>query len=674
MRPVDYHRRVLSDRLQRPLRAVIAGVCLTGGVLLVLHTASRTGFTPLVEPLLDLLACERRGVLASLVWPSLSALLVLAASWRVGRRLFRSIPEENLAGGLCLVSLIPMFWGGMPPAEYRHLGMILLLLLFVPAPHDARVSLRGLPARARDEWRALDGSLRALLVVGLAGLSWALFGAVAPPMGMDALTYHLGTPAQYLARGSVLPPDATVYYQYTQASEMMALAGLALDPSGVASGLLFSVGLLLAAVSAARVAGALSLSSGVAAAPARVLAFAAIATMPLSAILVAHTKPDPWSLALVLLALRRLLPGACEPHRAGFFLGAAVAVKLTAAYVALPACLWLAWRERRSPRRVAAVAACALAMPGWWFALNLLFAGHLLPQTPFLAAAAGGGAGPGWLMRLARVLAATFLFLDKQIDGPFGPLVAGLALAGAAGVSVRAQGVRLCAGLSLVAAALWFLSGGGSHSYADTGVVRFLLASLGPLLVAGSVILATLLSPRNRPARLLAAALLVAAVASLAVSVMIVERFHRVLPYFTGRMTREQLLAPWLSSFTVLHEGSLLLPTDALVLSVGEPRLFHLGRDARFEVDGTLPPIYEYIHRARHPDPDRLDLYLRSLGYTHILDARDIYARKVARGISPAPPCPLDRIVFEDYLREKTRPISCDQEHGVFLYELLPER
>lgn len=626
---------------------------------------------------------------------ALVAVLVLLAARQAGRRLNGGTLEEDLAFGLLAFSAVPIAWSlaqALGAPLFAPAGFLATALLFVSLARPSALlkDARGLAGAVAATARGGGGLGGMLLALGSLGLAWAFASTLAPPTGMDALNYHLGLGAQYLARGTLMPPEPVVYYLYTQAGEMVNLVTLALDRSGRAANLVNGSAAFLAALAVARTAGELAARKAEgepARALARIAAFAAFATMPMVALLAAHTKPDLLAFALFALGVRRLLPETYSPVRASFLFGGCVAVKLSAAYGVVPAMAWLAWRERRRWTVLAAMAAGVSLLPAYWLLRNIYYFGILVPArgvavVQHAAEAAGGEAVPALLGRIGRVLVATFLFISDGIEGPFGPVVAALGLAAVlALIPGRRTEARLMRDpartnpvpgtLFLVSFTLWFLSGGGSHAYASDGLLRFLFPAFAAGIIAGAPPLASWIAGEARGAvrAVLRGSLVLATCGCLVTSVLILQGHQTFLSYLSGQFTPAQYMAGWLFGYDVHLAADRLLPPRAKLLSIGDSKLFHVHRDARFDVYAEQPRALRILHASGH-DTAAWEAWLEREGFTHLIYTPKEYARRIYFDVAPPAPCASDRAVLDAWLAARARLLAGNDTDEVYLYEL----
>ncbi|RMH55352.1 MAG: hypothetical protein D6679_11825 [Candidatus Hydrogenedentota bacterium] len=606
------------------------------------------------------------------------AFLFLFGARRMGLWLGQADFFFGTAVGLGILSLLPILFHLIGIFSRRMLGAADIVILTIAVISWLKSSFSG---RGKSEGRGeplksaprVSGFRSLLIGLGVFGMAWAFLAALPPPMGMDALTYHLGLPVQYLSRESLSIPNEIVYYRYNQGGEMIFLQSLLWDRSGRAATLFLFGTFLLTALAGATFGGEISdcserenLSDGKRNLTVS-LTFAALATTPLGAILVAHTKPDLLAAFFYLVGLRAAVRN--RTLLAAFLLGSAVSVKVTAAYGVLPAVAYLVFRERKNSGTVLGAVILLCFPAAFWHLRNLFQTGALLPQQTFLWRSVSGQAGAPILFRVARLAGSMLFFLSGQLDGPYGPLLLLLV--------ILSLGVRGAAGIAAFSGAgavvIWFLTGGGSHAYAPGGIARFLYPALVGLVPAGAAVAIRLVE--NAPKRernLFLLAVVFALVVSLSASVKILERYQRLLPYLSGGISEEEYFDHWLSTHRLQSEASGILPEDAKVLSIGEPSLFYLGRNADFTADGDLPEVYRYIHESGH-DPARVSAWVKKKGYTHILDVPREYARKMVLGISPWYPCDRDRLALRKYFHQFCDPVLVDEEHDAVLYRVRPD-
>ncbi len=622
-------------------------------------------------------------------WPSITNLaspvavvLLMGFGARIlGKWIHRGDLEEDILAGLLMLSLVPIInqLSGLRLAPGAWwivlLGLAAMGLLESMKGGDGRRVFQRLEKDAEDS--GLFGVV--FFLPAVLALTWALLPTLAPPAGMDTLTYHLGLPSQYLARGTLAPPDGLVYYQYTQAGEMLALLGLAADETGRASTLLLGLTMVLAAISGGRFAAELAMGSErrsrSTTALARVLGFAAVATMPVALFTVAHGKTDALTIALALAGARRAVTRSSCPYRAAFLLGGAVAAKLTAVYIVIPALVLVLFSVRRRPIVILSVLVLVALAPSYWLIRNWLHFGSLVPQAHHMVEAARGSIGPGIAERFMRLFGSTFLLVGQGIDGPVGAPAAALLAFLALGFRTRRRDLRHGALIACASLVAWLVSGGGSHAYAQGGLLRFLLPGIAVGLAVGAAGAAEVILPRG--GRTASGALLGSLVAfglflnAIAVFGVLGRAFPAV-DVLTGRMSEQEYRRVWLSSSGIQGVASRVLPADARVYSLGEPRLFTMRRAAFFDVEADRPRVYRAL-AGSGGDTGVLDDLARREAWTHVFHYPDGYAISIMNGQAPTPADPGDRARFEGWLAARSRLLIVDERENAFLFELIPD-
>ncbi|HEV8240255.1 MAG TPA: hypothetical protein VGS57_12875 [Thermoanaerobaculia bacterium] len=230
-------------------------------------------------------------------------------------------------------------------------------------------------------------SSRVLWFGALVCLLPPLLVALAPPIAIDSLIYHLAIPRQAALYGRLVDMPWLAYSYFPLHAEM--LYGLALPlGGGELAQLLHLLAAVAAVVTAARIA---SRCFGGSAAPWTAVLLAGAPMLNL----VAGTAGNDWLVALyVTLALEQHLDAEERPAARwleAIFLGAAAATK----YNALPALVLLLLplpRSSRSWRRLAAQIGLVLVVALPWYGRNLLLRGNplypLLSESPAATALA----------------------------------------------------------------------------------------------------------------------------------------------------------------------------------------------------------------------------------------------------------------------------------------------
>jgi hypothetical protein len=467
---------------------------------------------------------------------------------------------------------------------------------------------------------------------------YGFLGSIMPPTGMDALSYHLALPDQYLIRGTTDPIGTTSYYLFWQQYEFALLPLIAIDPTGRAAN---AFGFL---IYVALVAGCWFLAKRDGGEAAGWIAAAAIATSPLVLNLLVLTKNDLFSCALVVWGVhclrfdRRALNSV-----GGLFLGAAIATKPSALFAVLPL-FFLVWRlSGAGPLRYGLPAAAIL--PIYWSLRNwkasgaFFSAAHTVPSSELLA-----GSSVGSMLSHAVTLLATqtecfftafISHVGRSMDGPIGAppllLIVAAGLPGIFSSSSPPRSVRVATTAGLIGCGLWILAGRDQ--------ARFLLPLIAVWVSHGAAILA-------QPYPKARFALGLALISSLLASAWIVESEHHVIGYHSGRVSADALLKDWLASYDVQRIGDRTLPPDAYVLAVGEAELFYLHRKADFDGYWEASRALALAHDTH--DSVVLRTELKKIGYTHLL----------CNGLA------LTRLLR---LNQTMSPLSCSRDLEVFL-------
>ncbi|RMH59509.1 MAG: hypothetical protein D6679_01710 [Candidatus Hydrogenedentota bacterium] len=523
-----------------------------------------------------------------------------------------------------------------------------------------------------------------------------------PPFGMDALSYHLALPDQFLIRHSVLPIANDFYYLYPLQYEMSLFPLLALEPSGSAAqmwgvfvwlSLIWGAG-ALGALAASRVSIERKTQSASSSLEAGTAAALLVATLPLFFLLVPLTKNDLFASAAVVWGIAVLWGGGVEQIErpeprpgyrflAGLLFGAALASKPTTAFFLLPFVVLVLFRkeegtsnfqkigggkdsrenEENPPRSVltkgaswrTALTGGTLLLPALWLVRNFLGAGEFLPNLDRTTAFSPHGP----LSSMERILRLGQVFLrhfPNPTDGPFGPgAILGLMTCVFAffrrrkGFSGR---VREILGASVTSVVLWVFFG--------KGIARFLLPALVPLVALGGAVLA--------PSRFGRTLVLLTSVVSLLWGGILSEREFRVTEYLSGEITKTDFLGEWYDAAALMDSAARLLPRDAKVAAVGEAELFYLHRRAR--TSGYWEPEFVLEWARSAENPEALRRKLRTSGFTHVLYNRTILRRLVRSGIKPLP-SEMSVRRFEEMLSNLPTTVE-DPHRGIVIKTLEP--
>jgi hypothetical protein len=560
--------------------------------------------------------------------------LIVGDAWT--RSLSLEAPShERLIAGILFLSIWPLLIGSF--------GLLYPALLAAPTLILPILGYRRLAALMREEAGIVRNHLKAdgpvesfLLVVIFAASAWGLLSVLVPPIGLDAPSYHLGLPMQYLLNHSVVPPDDMGYYLYWQQFEMAILPLVALDESGMtanAAGFPVFAALLMAVGLLAREHGGKR---------AGLIAVAAVAASPLVLLLLSYTKNDLLAAAAFLVGVRRIVRSTSDRANliaGGLLLGGALAVKPTAIFAVGPALLFAMVAHRRSIRTLAALIPSAALLPSYWAVRNLVWTrATVLP--PNIELNPGDG---GMFIDHIRHLGSTFMrFHAEYIDGPIGAAPLVLLVAAIALSRNRLAGVRTIFALGFL---LWMLFGNGQS--------RFLI----PVILFGAAAGARRVAESGP---IMAAALICLSLQGLGATVRLHQLYSPFLLVHTGSIGSDEFVRHWIGSYPLQKAAAQRLPEDARIASVGEPRLFYLRRRALWDSYWETSRVLEVAH-ATH-DPRHLAAALTGAGFTHLLYDGSNFDAAVAGGGTRPPPCAADTPALESMLRDSSlsRPVLLD--------------
>lgn len=316
----------------------------------------------------------------------------LGAGWR-----YRAEPAVALTLGLGLLAAA-VAWSGLLglltlPWLLTCLTMVALAGALVRPADEPPAPAAG-PPRSRLEKLVLAVIAAHLLIHALAVL--------VPPIGWDALTYHLTLPSFYLRAGTLADHPGILNSTFPQGVEMLYLFTLWFEPLGHLAMAVNFIFLALLVILAVKLARALAVPR-----PWPLLAGLAVLLMPMTNRFGGYHNTDVplaafSTLALLMLARGRPLPALLAAALAASmkYTGLIVLVLVAAA---LPAC-----ELRAGGRAVVRVAGVALVMlllaAGPWLARNYAHTGNpVFPfaraffENPAAAAAATVPAMPGGL-------------------------------------------------------------------------------------------------------------------------------------------------------------------------------------------------------------------------------------------------------------------------------------
>jgi len=565
-------------------------------------------------------------LLLPLLWLTGWTLAALGAGlpvWRLARGDAQLPPPAVLlALGAAVLALLPALLalvGWLRPAP---LAVVLLAAASV-----------GLVAAYRH-----GGALVASLVRPPKAVGWLLLlaaalvvaGLSAPPIFFDSLNYHLAFPALWLRHGGFVQRPDHFYSYYPAAVGMLYSYPLALVGPWATRAVHAWLGLV-----AVLAAGDLGRRAGGERAAAWAMALFGLTPAVLDA--AGYALSDlglaAWAGAALWLVVdddgwRR------RPTGTGALLGLLTATAVDAKYLALVtvavpvvAALVVALAGGRAERRASvrlliAGALTAVLVLAPWLGRNMAWTGN--PFYPYLRAELGGppagisvavevGRGPGEGGPAATLLAAlTALpvrtFAPLQVAAVLGPLWL-LLLPAAALVP---------GGWRWRSAALWAAALAGLLAW---GALAQLGRYLLPVLVAMSALAGVAASVLTGPGAGRAVRWCVGAVlgvglvwnASTVANALSLQRFAVAI----GVEKETRFLADWVSYWPLVDHVNHVLPRNATVLLVGEPRAFYLEREVLLQSPDRTPLLVELARRC--PDVTCLVRELKARGVTHIL-------------------------------------------------------
>jgi len=607
------------------------------------------------------------GFLRLLCWPLALASIVFLASTAAGAALLRLVgcepgdPVERLlfgaAAGLGLAAYATLGLGVLGILDrgvFAGLVMLMLIAGYVPL----RQAL-GETARAARAWlSSWSGFEWALAAAGVALIALTCLCVTGPVADYDALEYHLGAPGEYFRDGQVGFLSHNVYAGFPQQVEMLYLLGMTLAGGkfpGMAVAIAMQVLLgALAAVAAGALAGRYVRKD--AALPAATF----FLTLPMVVRVVSNTYVTLalcFYTTLALMAVLGWLWGGQGDRRerigylvlCGICCGLAVAVKYTALLLlCLPLGLVVlavsvrrpageGWLSRIGP--AALLAACALAAVAPWLVRNLSATGN--PVFPLLHDLFGArGWSPQQAAKFARAHAPpslrvadmaldTWRFLTGYVGGTYklyaGPLAvlfipllllplhAWITGDGRREAQLRGRSMVFLFAFQTACVLLW--------AVATHRIARFLAPTLAVLcaLSAGGLCAA---AATGRPARKLLRAVALAGVLW-GVYTQACWVYYSGGPgvLFAGDDVPTSLdnrgLPLYAESIRWINDRH-NVPPDAVVMLVGEARVYHFDRRVLYAVVFNDHPIEPALAAARTDLAEGVRRLRRS-GATHVL-------------------------------------------------------
>ncbi|MCH7665731.1 MAG: hypothetical protein IH936_07375 [Acidobacteria bacterium] len=473
--------------------------------------------------------------------------------------------------------------------------------------------------RSRFEFRvAVSGGLLWLLAPFAA---CAALLALAPPLSLDALVYHLAIPKQFALRGQAFEMPWNLHSYFPQHAELLFGFTLELDKTGVLAQLLHLGAAFLTLATVVRTGrrefGRL----------AGTLAAVMLFSIPAYCLIAGWAWNDWFVLLYAALALDQILALRSAANRRGYllaalFLGAAAAVK----YNALPLLVLLAVGfSKRTRRFVPAATLVIVVLLGPWYGRNLLQHGN--PVFPFFSSVHGAGSLTGYRGQATSSERWLGYFGRRDmIDESVGLLwIAGLPL----GLSVLVSGRRR----------LWPLGAVAALYLASAVVFHPTVRAFGPLFLVGSWLSAqgvVLLTKRKWPRRLVFTCLAFLLWTSLS-QVLWVLRHYQPLGVSLGFDRPQTYLETGHSYYPAYRWLAENTDPRDLVMVVAESRIFYLDRPA---IAGSYldPPVFSGF--LREPSAEAAATRLRAAGVSHIFVNWEQYR------VAPTRPTTTNELLF----------------------------
>jgi len=317
-----------------------------------------------------------------------------------------------------------------------------------------------------------------------------------------------------------------------------------------------------------------------------------------------------------------------------------------------------AQRIRRIGATLLLIAAGAAVTAGPWFLRNAVVAGN--PTEPYFSSVfepAGdvddvtegvGAFGVG----LDKLEAALTLgtFTPRGHSGDIGPVHLALIPLTLVWIWRRRDRPAVVATAALIAGGvlLWALG---------PPLGRYLLPTLALLAAGAGAAWTELVGPLGRLPRALCSVGLAAVLAANCNPVR-TEYLPDQLMGFAGAADTDAILAANCTQLAAIRAANELLPADAVVLMVGEPRVLGLDRDVVVEDSFRTPLLVELAERSA--SPRELAAHLDNLGVTHLL-VNHAEGRRIAtaegRGHYLECSGPEVQRILADFFAERSRPV-----------------
>ena len=563
---------------------------------------------------------------------------VLALAGGIGRRLlktanFSPLEQTTIHGalGLGVLSLIWMVFGWLHLFTFWAVWLLPGIGLVI-LRRDALEWVKNLSA-VSETFRRSARLERIIAILCLVLVGYQLLVALAPPVGWDALTYHLQLPRLYLEVGYLYHVPENMYSGHFQLAEMIYTLAMALhrpETAGVlgwAAGILVLPGLM----------GAVRRLVGTANSEARGISAGWVAVFALLAgetfrTLLGFSATDQFSALFGSAALILLFEWMQTRQMRWFYLtclfsGFAFAVKLTGGVLlagVILAALFYARRERLQFSTIVLGVLIALLPVLPWLIKNGIATGNpIFPYSiettffqvnPLASSTALNGNGY-WLERIFLPVSLTWVGYDKGglFGTDIGPLILLLALPGA--VALWHDHRIRAAVLALIPAGLALFGGGFFASHLQQPRLYFsVLAFSGLLAGVGWDWLQSKVLAGVHVRRLMGAAILLVG-SLILISDTISLTASNPLGVALGVNSKENYRLTNLGYHERAMRSIQELPSNSRVLMLWEPKAFY----APLTTEPDTWIIRFKTDWQRLKSADRVLDDWRTRGYTHVL-------------------------------------------------------
>ena len=612
-----------------------------------------------------------------LLMPFLFTILSLLAAWGIGWRVAKIFAEdaylfEEILTGYFALSIYVIVIGsfGILYPALAALPLFIFPLLLIG--RFSRASFQKPLSRSENLLTVSETIFQFLIFIALL---WKFQSVLGPPIGMDATTYHLNIPRQFLLSHSLRPLDEIGYYFYWQEFGMAIMPLLALDSTGISANMTGFI-FLLSLVSACYCI-VVNLASDTDSKKTLILsgliASAAVATSPIVSIILFHTKDDLLSIAALMWGINSWLKADIRDlslrkkyeYWGGLLIGAGLGVKPTLSLIALPFIAWRMLSRDSSLKTKFFILVSVGIIPSYWAVRNYLMVGHILaPNIAATMSAESSGilesANSILFAVQARAVHLAESFFEAKslnIDGPIGVLIMTSVFAGMlfSDENKRRRAIMLSSAASIV---LWFIGGHGQS--------RFLLPTFVLLSASGSLILAR--------SRKLIAISIFAGFISFGAAVIATDRYMPSLMLHSGFFNMNRYIELTCNTYPYQLLINERTKSSAVIYSIGESRTFYTQRRIIFDGYWERGRAYDRAHASHSAKTLWKDL--KRAGITHILLNEPTYNSAIKIGEREPPLCSRDTEIVREMLSNDSYCIMLKEERGeewVGLYELRNE-